>query len=242
MSGRPKKKPEYNAEKQFDAFLQELSAAYEEADSMRGLAEELNITLLKLRKLLITAGVFSSDVCTEVNELRKQGKSVPEIMKITRLSRASVQSYLPYCKGLYNAEELCVNAERCRRSWNRKEMISILKKLPSEDNLWQAVIVFQEYPFRTATGLPFRYKIKIGKDGEYNRELLIDRREKSKTLSWSSVKLAFDNSRLITGVIEKPKSLGDIRGISYIYPILWRFGLIQVPEKTEKAMMLKSGV
>ena len=121
-------------------------------------------------------------------------------------------------------------------------MISILKKLPSEDNLWQAVIVFQEYPFRTATGLPFRYKIKIGKDGEYNRELLIDRREKSKTLSWSSVKLAFDNSRLITGVIEKPKALGDIRGISYIYPILWRFGLIQVPEKTEKAMMLKSGV
>lgn len=242
MSGRPKKKPEYNAEKQFDAFLQELSAAYEEADSMRGLAEELNITLLKLRKLLITAGVFSSDVCTEVNELRKQGKSVPEIMKITRLSRASVQSYLPYCKGLYNAEELSVNAERCRRYWNRKEMISILKKLPSEDNLWQAVIVFQEYPFRTATGLPFRYKIKIGKDGEYNRELLIDRREKSKTLSWSSVKLAFDNSRLITGVIEKPKALGDIRGISYIYPILWRFGLIQVPEKTEKAMMLKSGV
>ena len=56
------------------------------------------------------------------------------------------------------------------------------------------------------------------------------------------MKLAFDNSRLITGVIEKPKALGDIRGISYIYPILWRFGLIQVPEKTEKAMMLKSGV
>ena len=45
MSGRPKKKPEYDAEKQFDAFLQELSAAYEEADSMRGLAQELNITL-----------------------------------------------------------------------------------------------------------------------------------------------------------------------------------------------------
>ena len=44
MSVRPKKKPEYDAE-QFDAFLQELSAAYEEADSMRGLAQELNITL-----------------------------------------------------------------------------------------------------------------------------------------------------------------------------------------------------
>ena len=242
MAGRPKKKPDYNAEKQFDAFLQKLSAAFEESDSMRGLAEEMNITLLKLRKLLITAGAFTSDISKEVNELRKLGKSISEIMKITGLSRASVHSYLPSCKGLYNAEELSVNAERCRKYWHRKEMISRLQELPSEDNLWQAIIAFQEYPFRTATGLPFRYKIKIGKDGEYNRELLIDRREKSKTLSWSSVKLAFDNSRLLTEIIEKPKALGDIRGISYIYPILWRFGLIRVPEKTEKAMMRKSGV
>ena len=241
MSGRPKKKPEYDAEKQFDAFLQELSAAYEEADSLRGLARELNITLLKLRKLLITAGIFTSDICTEINELYKQRKSVPEIMQITGLSRASVHSYLPYCKGLYNAEELSVNAERCQVYRNRQEQVRKLKEHLSEDNLWQAIIAFQEYPFRTVTGLPFRYKIKIGKDGEYNRELMIDRREKSKTLSWSSVKLAFDNNRLLTGIIEKPKALGDIRGVSYIYPILWRFGLIRVSEKTEKALMRKTG-
>ena len=123
MAGRPKKKPEYNAEKQFDNFLQELSAAYEEADSMRGLAQELNITLLKLRKLLITAGIFTSDICTEINELYKQRKSVPEIMQITGLSRASVHSYLPYCKGLYNAEELSVNAERCQVYRNRQTLL-----------------------------------------------------------------------------------------------------------------------
>lgn len=40
---------------------------------------------------------------------------------------------------------------------------------------------------------------------------------------------------------EKPKALGDIRGVSYIYPILWRFGLIRVSEKTEKALMRKTG-
>lgn len=55
------------------------------------------------------------------------------------------------------------------------------------------------------------------------------------------MKLAFDNSRLMTGIIENPKALGDIRGVSYIYPILWRFGLIHVPEKTEKVMMRKTG-
>ena len=69
-----------------------------------------------------------------------------------------------------------------------------------------------------------------------NRELLIDRREKSKSLTWSSVVLAFENSKGISEEVKKPKALGDIRGVSYIYPILWRFGLIRVPEAIEKKM------
>lgn len=241
MAGRQKKKLEYNQEQQFNSILQELCEAYEEADSLRNLASELDISLLKLRKLLITAGIFTSDICTEVNELHELGMKIAEIMEITGLSRASVHSYLPYRKGIYNATELSVNAERCRVYRNRQEQIRRLKEQPLEDNLWQATIAFQDYPFKTATGLPFCYKIKIGKDGEYNRELIINRRKKSKTLCWSSVKLAFDNSRLMTGIIENPKALGDIRGVSYIYPILWRFGLIHVPEKTEKVMMRKTG-
>ena len=95
MAGRPKKKPEYNPELQFNNFLQELRDAYEEADSLRSLADELNISLLKLRKLLITADVFTSDICTEINDLHQSGKKIPEIMKFTGLSRASVHSYLP---------------------------------------------------------------------------------------------------------------------------------------------------
>lgn len=63
MAGRPRKKPEYNPELQFNHFLQELRTAYEEADSLRSLADELNISLLKLRKLLITAGVWKGSIC-----------------------------------------------------------------------------------------------------------------------------------------------------------------------------------
>ena len=96
MAGRPKKKPDYDEKQQLDAFLEELTAAYQEADSLRTMAAELDITPLKLRKLLITAGAFSSETSTEVCRLREKGKSVPEIMDITGLSRASVHSYLPY--------------------------------------------------------------------------------------------------------------------------------------------------
>ena len=73
-------------------------------------------------------------------------------------------------------------------------------------------------------------------NGEWTKELWIDRREKSKSLSWSSVVLAFKNSRKTTEIVKRPKALGDIRGISYIYPILWRLGLIRVPEKFEEKM------
>ena len=106
----------------------------------------------------------------------------------------------------------------------------------TEENLWEAVVAFQNYPFYTASGLPFRYQLKIGKNGTYNKELLIDRRENSKTLSWSSVKMAFLNCQKISGVVKRPKALGDIRGISYIYPLLWKFGVIEVPEETARKM------
>lgn len=236
MAGRPQKKLTYNPELQFQNFLQELREVYEESDSLRMLAAEMNITLLKLRKLLITAGIFTSDICAEVNELYQAGKKIPEIMELTGLSRASVHSYLPYTKGIYNAEEISLNAERCRAYRIRQEKVRVLQKVPSEENLWQAVVTFQEYPFKTATGLPFRYKLKVGKNGEWNRELLIDRREKSKSLAWSSVMLAFEKSKELSQEVKKPKALGDIRGVSYIYPILWRFGLIRVPEAIEKKM------
>lgn len=45
---------------------------------------------------------------------------------------------------------------------------------------------WQNYPFRTVSGLPFRYELKRGRNGKLNRELMIDRREGSKSLTWSS--------------------------------------------------------
>ena len=118
----------------------------------------------------------------------------------------------------------------------QQRVLATLRQNCVEETLWSAIAAFQNYPFRTASGLPYQYKLKIGKDGTYNKELLIDRRENSKTLSWSSIKMAFQNCRQISGIVKRPKALGDIRGISYIYPLFWKFGLIEVPEETAKKM------
>ena len=65
-------------------------------------------------------------------------------------------------------------------------------------------------------------------------ELWIDRREKSKSLAWSSIVLALKN---IKGeVVDRPKALDDIRGVTYIFAMFYRFGLIDVPEKAKEKM------
>ena len=90
--------------------------------------------------------------------------------------------------------------------------------------------------FKTYSGLPFTYEIKKGRNGEYTKELWIDRREKSKSLAWSSVLLALQNIKKVGEVVDRPKALGDIRGVTYIYGMFYRFGLIDVPDEVKEKM------
>ena len=117
-----------------------------------------------------------------------------------------------------------------------REAIENLKTACTEENLWQAIIIFQDYPFYTASGLPFHYTLKTGRNGELTRELWVNRRENSKSLSWSSVALAFERAKQTSGEIPGPKKLGNIRGISYIYAIFWIFELIKVPPAIAEKM------
>lgn len=126
------------------------------------------------------------------------------------------------------------HAEKLRRF----RAIHRLHREPSEENLWNCIIAFQGYTFKTYSGLPFSYHLKIGKQGSYTKELWIDRRENSKSLVWSSVRRIYEN--LISGKaempVQRPKALGDIRGVTYIYGILYCFGLIEVPEERKEPM------
>ena len=89
------------------------------------------------------------------------------------------------------------------------------------------------------SGLPFTYTLKKGRGDEFTKELWIDRREGSKSLAWSSVLLAYHNISKIGEGVDRPKALGDIRGVSYIYGLFYRFGLIDVPDKVKEKMGVK---
>ena len=85
------------------------------------------------------------------------------------------------------------------------------------------------------TGLKFSYEIRKGRSGEYTKELWIDRRGESKSLTMSTILKAYEN-RVGVGSVNRPKELGDLREVSYIYPIFYRFGLIEVPEKVKEIL------
>ena len=133
--------------------------------SLQAIADELGQNPIKVRKLLITAGVYKSDtadlVQREFSVHRRGGLSYTEAIQATmkelNLSKASVTSYLPYEKGVYFPAEtdrnnLSVGAERIRRMRKRNKVLEELKVERSEEALWAAVIAFQGYKFRTYSG------------------------------------------------------------------------------------------
>ena len=53
----------------------------------------------------------------------------------------------------------------------------------------------------------------------------------------SSVLLALNNIKGVGAVVDRPKALGDIRGVTYIYGIFYRFSMIDVSDKVKEKMM-----
>lgn len=158
------------------------------------------------------------------------------IQAITGLKKSSINGYLPYSKVIYNHDDKSVGVDRVGLYRKRTVLIKRLQAYLSDEALWNCLVEHQGFLFHTSSGLPFKYHVKIGRNGQFTKELLVDRRVESKTLSWSSIALAFRNALAYEGIVLKPKALGDIRGISYIYPVFYHFGLIQVPDKIKKQM------
>lgn len=229
---RRKKKLDYDAEQIMQEFMETLVDAFgsyddrdgeEPKNSLNTVAAEFEITALKARKLLITAGVYSTQISRTIAELHGSGAKLDYMMIVTGLSRASVHSYLPYTKIPYKMEELSVNAERIRLYRKRKRLCEeFCSKVPQmsaaeqEAALWALLEYMQGCVFLTTKGLKFSFKIK-------GREMFISR--KSKSITQATVFLAYNRAVELKGSIAGPKQLGTF-GASYLYPVFERIGVI----------------
>lgn len=155
------RKPNHDAQGLLRRQMQQAVLLYgsgESHPSLQKIADDLALNPIKVRKLLITAGVYKSDIAARVNErfsaYEQEGVPHKDAIVFTardmQLSTSSVASYLPYSKGLYfpaetAADNLSTGAERQRRYI----AVQRLRENPTEKTLWDCVVAFRNYPFTT---------------------------------------------------------------------------------------------
>ena len=225
--GRKQKHPEHAAESQrlMNSLLDEVVALWtgQESPELKAIAEEVEISPAKLRKLLITAGerdsnvYYDSPLAVHIRRLQSEGKTVKEIQETLGLSYTSVQGYLPH-KSVYGLDTMSAECERIRLYRKRKKAEEELNAhigLPDQSvYLWKAIIAFQGFPFTTSgrgsrEGVKFTYEVsKLTTGGGrryagesvdgYGNEMWIitlpDKVRKEKSISRSTVDLTLKNA------------------------------------------------
>ena len=111
-----------------DALVMSVVRLYEQGLPIARISKQLKVSEQKTRKILITTGVWSNDISRKIAALKEEGKSIEEIQKIVGMSRNAVLSYLPYDRGMKNAEFPTLNAIRIRESRERRKNNIILRR------------------------------------------------------------------------------------------------------------------
>ena len=141
---RKKLKPDQDLEAIKSDLIETVCNQYQNDISIRTLAKKCELSPMKVRKILITGGVYATDLSTEIAELYKDGKTVGEIAEILSMSRANVNAYLPYERIIYNMEEKSVEADRQQRYRDRKKagIEQEKKSLPRIERVRNQTMIF----------------------------------------------------------------------------------------------------
>ena len=159
--GRKKVNPDYNPVKARNEMAEAAAQIYlhPEADmetdrngkaSMKAMKEYFGLTMTKIRKLLVTAGVYSfekdgKDMVQEVQKLKAEGLPAKEIGKKLSCSIGTINSFLPYESGIYHADftadgydfaNVSAEARRKRNQRKREKMnhTALIKEKEKEVN------------------------------------------------------------------------------------------------------------
>ena len=153
-------KPEHDAGKNLKEQIDAAVALYDSEMSLQAISNELGLNPIKVRKQLITAGVYESEVAEKVKntfeeyrETKDYKTAILSTANALQLSKASVTSYLPYKKGVYfpntaEKEKISVGAERQRRYRAMKRW----RTNPTEENFWGVVLAYAGVGFKTYSG------------------------------------------------------------------------------------------
>ena len=97
-----------------DALQQTIIRLSEQGFSLKEIARRTGTSAQKVRRVLITMGLWFSPLSEQIRHMRDDGKTTDEIATALHTTRTNVMSYSPYNKCMYNAEYPTTNALRIR--------------------------------------------------------------------------------------------------------------------------------
>ena len=255
--GRQKRYPD--AEKSINAFYASVSEAYNhpgaDEKSRDGrkpqalLAEEFGISRLKVRKILITTGDVEYPETKRIQELLARGMKKQNVCEHPNMAISTLNSFLPYEKGVYNLAEVSIYAESSRIYRERRAAVLALQSDPSPHILWHCICLFAGYPFATSefgdqVGIKFKYDICAAGDtgrrhdvaagtekAESGDELLIIRAAGEKQEKRISRRSLEDALKTVFELQKQREKITDpeqfhMDGAGYVFSIFERFGLV----------------
>ncbi len=229
--GRPKKKPEYDHEQNINELLEQVVSLFmvpfddrkerpPDAPNISFVADSMNTSRMRVRKLLITAGYYSTAMSRKVNGLYQSGLTVKEICEETGYGRSAVHSVLPYEKGIYKLADPTLNAEQCQQFQWRKKSVELLAEHMDEEvgdrYLWEAIRAFEDYNFHMENNDRIKYSI--------DREKICF---ETVTIRREEISEAFRKARKIQCVEGCVRNAGQLRcrGAEELYSVFLRIGV-----------------
>lgn len=125
--GRKKLKPEYDAGKNLKEQMESAVALYNSEMSLQAIGDALNLNPIKVRKLLITAGVYESEVAEKVKNTFEEYRE-SQGYKTSILSTAMI-FYSPKPPLL----RTCLMKKVCTSQAQQKKRKSVLEQSGSGD-------------------------------------------------------------------------------------------------------------
>ena len=127
-----------------EPMYHQIISTYLDNRSVTDTAAKCKTSAVKVRKVLITEGLWSSRTSIEVQHYLNLGKTTAQIAAILCTTEKAVQQYLPYTRGLYGGENPSVSAVNSARYRERIRIAkaNVLKKTRSlaEENHWSDIL------------------------------------------------------------------------------------------------------
>lgn len=105
-----------------ERLFEDVRALARHGASLETISREVGVGEQKVRKILISLGLWNSPLSLRIAELYGSGNTPREIATLLKLSNATVNGYLPYSRGPNLSESPSANALRIRRCRERKRL------------------------------------------------------------------------------------------------------------------------